>query len=141
MSLLRALILSVVLSSAAMAQAPEPSGRAALIGQWRLVGADLGGRAVPPDQVMNVVVTFESDGRFRDTEGAEASWVVDETKSPNHIDLSHTAGRDAGKTQRCVFEVVGDRLTIVYHIRPDERPVSLTGNPNVAVFVFERRRP
>lgn len=141
MKLALGLFLSIVVGPTAFAQTSPQASAPSLVGQWRLVGANLGGQVVPPAQVMKVTLTFESGGRFRDTEGAEARWVVDASASPNHLDLSHTAGRDAGKQQRPVFEVVGDRLTIVYSVKADERPASLTGNPNVAIFVFERITP
>ena len=143
MKVILGLVLGLALGPLAFAQAAARTSAALLVGQWRIVGAEFAGQAVPSAQVLKVTLTFESGGRFRDSEGAEASWVVDESKSPKTLDLTHTAGRDAGKKQLCVFDVVGDRLTIVYSgpgAKDDERPVALTtaNNQKVVLFVFER---
>jgi uncharacterized protein (TIGR03067 family) len=115
-----------------------------LVGQWRVVSGEFAGQALPPAQLPKAILTFEKDGRFRDAEGAEATWVIDESKSPNMLELVHTAGRDRGQRQLAVFEATGERLTIVFGIpggRDEDRPVRLTtskDNPKLVLFVFER---
>jgi uncharacterized protein (TIGR03067 family) len=116
-----------------------------LVGQWRAVSGEFAGQALPPRDLPTSTLTFEKDGRWRDSDGAEATWITDESTSPKRLELAHTAGRDLGKKQLCVFEVAGDRLTIVFGIPGGTvRPMALKtskDNTNVVLLVFERVKP
>ena len=113
-----------------------------LLGQWRAMSGEFAGQALPPKDIPKATLTFEKDGRWRDSDGAEATWVTDESASPKRLELAHTAGRDRGKKQLCVFEVAGDRLTIVFAIPGGtDRPIAFKtskDNTNVVLLVFER---
>jgi uncharacterized protein (TIGR03067 family) len=115
-----------------------------LLGEWRLVRGSYRGQSLPQSQWPPVVLKVDKDGRWSDTEGMAATWSTDETKKPKTLDLDYTAGRDRGKTQLCVFEVAGDRLTIACGAsggKETDRPngfLTTPDNAKVFVLTFER---
>lgn len=109
-----------------------------LVGDWRAVSGKYQGQALPQSQMPNKPIIFSKDGHWSDTAGAEATWIVDETKLPKALELNYTAGRDRGQRQLCVYGLAGDRLTIAFGIpggREEERPRTVNDS---LVFTFER---
>lgn len=89
------------------------------------------------------VLTFKADGTAGGSDGMGATWTVDDARSPARLDFIHVVGRDAGKTQHCVYAVTGDTLTIVFSVPGqgvDGAPVRLDSShkPMLMLMVLER---
>lgn len=116
------------------------------LGRWRVVRGEALGKPIRQADLPNVMMVFEADGRWRIVENGTfsgaGSWRVDEAASPAALDLIHTSGRDRGKTQLCVFSVVGDTLSVALGVPglPD-RPTKLAsteGPPYTLLLVYLR---
>ena len=124
--------------------AHQQQGPNELLGEWKIVSGSHAGQVIPQSQLPTVVLKIEKDGHWTDPDGMVATWSTDETKKPKTLDLEYTAGPDRGKKQLCVYEVVGDRLTIVMGVpgaKEADRPSSLATTPEktkVVLFNFER---
>jgi uncharacterized protein (TIGR03067 family) len=130
-----------------------PTARAddALDGRWEVVEltrGDVAGKILPSEDVTGVVVfagdrfwfTLESF-QFSDPQ-ASATVTLDASQSPNHMDLTFTAGPDAGKTAKGVYELAGDTLKVcVPAAAPfDDRPTDFTVPEGSTRMLFVLRK-
>jgi uncharacterized protein (TIGR03067 family) len=119
-----------------------------LIGEWRVARGEFGGKPIQASQLPSITIAFHADGRWIGTENGAASgegtWRTDDAAVPAALDLTHTAGRDNGKTQLCVFGVAGDSLTLVLGMTSGaNRPTKLAtaeGPPYTVLYVFVRTK-
>jgi uncharacterized protein (TIGR03067 family) len=130
-----------------------PTARAddALDGRWEVVEltrGDVAGKILPNEDVTGVVV-FAGD-RFRFTlesfqfsdPQASASFTLDTSQTPKQVDLMFTAGPDAGKSAKGVYELAGDTLKIcVPAAAPfDDRPTDFTVPEGSTRMLFVLRK-
>jgi uncharacterized protein (TIGR03067 family) len=138
------LVAGLGIAGATAGVARTQSSDPALVGSWRVVGGEFAGKPLPSSQAPKVTLAFEPGGRWRDTDGSEATWKADPSASPKTLDLTYTAGRDTGTTQLCVYELKADRLSIAFGIPGGkDRPgaVSTTaGNQKVILLILERSK-
>ena len=114
-----------------------------LIGQWQIVSGEFSSQPMPVAQLPKIVIQFDIDRQWSDSEGNGATWSVDASKLPKTLDLTYTKGRDQGKKQLCIYRITEGQLAIVYGIpggneadRPDD--FATKDQPNTVMFIFER---
>jgi uncharacterized protein (TIGR03067 family) len=130
-----------------------PTARAddALDGRWEVVEltrGDVAGKILPSEDVTGIIV-FTGD-RFRFTlesfqfsdPQASATVTLDASQTPKQMDLTFTAGPDAGKTAKGVYELAGDTLKIcVPAAAPfDDRPTDFTVPEGSTRMLFVLRK-
>jgi uncharacterized protein (TIGR03067 family) len=59
----------------------------------------------------------------------EATFAVDPSRSPGTIDYTLTAGPDAGKPQRGIYEFDGELLKICFSAPGEGRPAEFASTP------------
>lgn len=80
--------------------------------------------------------------RVRFNDGDEARLVLGRDGGNKTFDFTPFAGTRAGRETRCIYRLDGDRLTVIWHLGPTERPTRLDGSEmQTAGAVFERRKP
>jgi uncharacterized protein (TIGR03067 family) len=116
-----------------------------LKGNWKTVGMEFGGKAMPKDQIFLFTVTVGADGKSIGKLAEEEfkfTMTVDPTKKPKTINNDHETGNQKGKKQYGIYKVEGDKWTVCMS-PPDaaetDRPKDFTtkDSRNV-IFVFER---
>ncbi len=135
--------LGLLAGASANRAVPEPP-----LGRWRVVRGESLGKPIRQVDLPNATMTFEADGRWFGTENGAASgegaWRVNEALVPATLDLTHTAGLDKGKTQLCIFAVVGDTLSLAFGVPGlGNRPTKLAtteGPPYTLLLVFVRTK-
>jgi uncharacterized protein (TIGR03067 family) len=138
-----ALVLFFPAVASAQSAAPaEPAGNP-LLGEWRAVSAQVEGRDVDVGPMPRPFLKFSADGTASGPEGLGVTWKTDDASSPARLVFSHTAGRDAGATQHCVYELKDDTLTIVFSmpgVGVADAPVRLDSShkPGLLLLVFTR---
>jgi uncharacterized protein (TIGR03067 family) len=108
-----------------------------LIGTWEGLSLDAG--TGPEDATrIGLVVTPERVVMSR-PDGETQVWGdiarVDRSRTPHEINLRGTMGTWLG-----IFQVEGDRLTLVANDPGQPRPAGFRGSPVGALFVFRRKR-
>ncbi len=136
---MRIAALLVVLSAcgAAFAQAQPPNtvtnerkidnkkDDAALQGTWTVTKTS-GFKATPPQELKDLRLTIKGDrmtahyGR----KSAEATFKLDSTTTPRHIDITITDGPEdvKGKTFECIYLLEGNVLHIAFRKPGEKRP-------------------
>jgi uncharacterized protein (TIGR03067 family) len=83
----------------------------AIQGTWTAVSVEQGGEKQPEDKVKDARITFEAGGKASLKHGdkeKQLTYELDATKDPKQITVK---GED-GKTQRGIYKIDGDTLTI-----------------------------
>lgn len=116
----------------------QPTDHQRILGRWRVKSMGLRGRGVPVG-LQQLEIEFKQD-KVRFFEGGKheiATLKLDPTKSPAHIDLEDTTGRQkiAG-----VYEISGDRLRMVWAQTGNKRPTTLKPDKDVDLIVFVLER-
>ena len=114
----------------------------AMEGSWTFVMLEVGGNEVPNEVFTNSRILIDGD-RFRSEtpEGDyEGEFNIDVDVEPHSIDIYFVAGPEAGNTNRGIFEIEGDRLTICLEMSGADRPLSFrtAGSPMVALETLVR---
>ena len=114
----------------------------AMEGTWSFVTLEVGGHDVPPEVFSRSHILIDGD-RFRtDTpEGEyEGEFNIDADATPHQIDLLFVAGPEAGNTNRGIFAMEGDRLTICLEMSGADRPLTFSsaGAPMIALETLSR---
>jgi uncharacterized protein (TIGR03067 family) len=139
----------ILTAAAALLVAADPAqsktDAQAILGTWRIVSAQAGGREVPDDQVPRDQVTFEEktytqknpDGKNVE----EGEYVLDAGKSPKTMDMIVKTGQYAGKKQLCVYELDGDTLKVcAAEPGDDDRPTALDTKAGDRATLFRLKR-
>jgi len=110
-------------------------------GTWEPAGISLGGKPLPAPPKELPTRSFTGDklvtkdpGKKGDLAVEEASFKLDATKEPRHIDI--TRKRD-GRTVRGIYLLDGDTLKVAYHLGGEVRPTKFDGE---GVFVETLKR-
>ena len=103
------------------------------------------GQPAKQDAVRNFEATF--DGRsYTNIVGGklvveEGTYTVDDSSSPKTIDFHITTGPDQGKQQLAIYNLEGERLTMVFsEPGSSERPKSFDPGTSVVKAVFKRAK-
>jgi uncharacterized protein (TIGR03067 family) len=98
-------------------------------GTWAVKAITRNGEAVPDEaaQKLSLVITGgERVVKEGDEVKSKATFTVDATKTPPHMDVTVTDGPLAGKTYPGVYELKGDTFTLCLALEGDTRPDDLT---------------
>jgi uncharacterized protein (TIGR03067 family) len=129
-----------LLASALLAHcASWPAGEA-LVGMWKPVSADLGGRPFPLATMLGWLQLTEDSFAFA---GDKGSYRILSTTTPAQLDIHATEGRHSGRVIPAIFKLEGDQLTVCYQLGTGERPtefVSPTGS-EILLMRYTRVRP
>lgn len=96
----------------------------ALEGTWEFESLEVDGRAMPAPVLTTSRILIDGD-RFRsETPGAtyEGVFNIDVEAKPHGIDIEFVEGPEAGNTNRGIFRLDGDRLTICLDMNGNARP-------------------
>jgi uncharacterized protein (TIGR03067 family) len=120
-----------------------------LEGTWLITSAEKGGKKLPEDILEKIRRTLEIRGdKYKVTilgkvQEEEGTFKTDPKKNPKTIDLMIASGADKGKTQRGIYRLEGDTLTVSV-ARPgvEERPGAFKTEEgsDVTVFVLKRQK-
>jgi uncharacterized protein (TIGR03067 family) len=138
-------LVGLVLTTGALAQAPKPAaqdakgatGAAALEGTWVLTS--INGQPVSDE----LTLTF-AGGKYHQTLGdainERGTIKVDASKKPMTIDLAITEGSDAGKAQLGIIEVTGETIRgSLATPGAGQRPADFTIKDGVIVFAGKKK--
>jgi uncharacterized protein (TIGR03067 family) len=130
-------------------QAGEAGGKAGKIdGTWLVTSIEKGGKKLPGDLLEKFRQTLEFRGEkykvtVLDKVQEEGTFKTDPKKNPKTIDLMITSGRDKDKTQRGIYRLEGDTLTVsMSQPGAEERPgaFSTEEGSTFAVIVLKRQK-
>jgi uncharacterized protein (TIGR03067 family) len=117
-------------------------------GTWKVQSATLGGEEVPPEaaEKMEIVVSGttiaikDADRAGKDGKPEEASFKLDPSKKPAHIDLTPTK-KDDKRTVQGIYEFDGDTLKLCWN-KHGTRPTEFASKPgtDMGMFVLKRAK-
>ncbi len=125
---------------------PKKDDAEAIKGNWAAVSIKSGDQEAPPDDVKAFKLSFDAKtyvNTIGDRAVEEGTFTIDPAKSPKTLDLEIKKGPEEGKKQLAIYELDGDKLTVVLAMPgATERPKSIKpgGDENVIIAVFERSK-
>ena len=130
-----------------VAGAPASDDVEALKGSWSGVSLTQGGKSAPEDLITKFKTKFDGRNYINLAGGEvveEGGYTIDATKTPKTIDFEIRKGEGQGKKQLGIFQIEGDKLTLVVADPGSiDRPKSIKlekTDPYVAV-VLKRAKP
>jgi uncharacterized protein (TIGR03067 family) len=103
-----------------------------LLGTWSLVSEVDSGKERPANQVKNIKLTFEEDGKWKVTNDGkvayEGTFVVDPARKPKSIDYTFTAGQPKGSKFTAIYEVEEDSFKHC-GVSKGQRPTEFESKP------------
>jgi uncharacterized protein (TIGR03067 family) len=136
-----------MLAAMLMIAADDPKKDAeALKGNWTAASIKHAGQALPADQAKTFKLTFDAKtytNKVGDEFLEEGGFTIDPSKTPKTMDFDIKKGPDEGKKQLAIYQLDGDKLTIVAAFPgATERPKSLKPEASAEVIeaVFERTK-
>jgi RNA polymerase sigma-70 factor (ECF subfamily) len=125
-----------------------------LKGQWKAVAAEIGGKALPPEQARATVWqidagTITTQGSTTKNGKAEDVWpfTIDPTQKPAHIDVDGQWGGEKA-VLKGIYKLDGDELTICIIGNDGGRPTEFSSGDLVEghkggylLFKFQREKP
>ena len=108
----------VLLSAAAFIAADEPKkdDAEAIKGSWSAVSLKQGGKSAPDDLIKKFKASFDGKGYTNLVDGdviEVGGYTIDTSKTPKTIDFDIRKGEGQGKKQLAIFQVEGDKLTLI----------------------------
>ena len=98
------------------ADAPPKDDAEALMGSWSALSLTQGGRSAPEDLITKFKTKFDGKNYINTADGQiveEGGYTIDASKMPKTIDFDIRKGEGQGKKQLAVFQIDGDKLTLV----------------------------
>ena len=108
----------VLLSAVAFIAADEPKkdDAEALKGSWSAVSLKQGGKSAPDDLIKKFKASFDGKGYTNLVDGdviEVGGYTIDTSKTPKTIDFDIKKGQGEGKKQLGIFQIEGNKLTLV----------------------------
>jgi uncharacterized protein (TIGR03067 family) len=134
----------VAIASLAMGQTTTGKGDLdALQGVWRVVGGEMQGKVMPPEDIKNMEGQLTIKGssiKWKSSkEEDDGSIAIDPSKSPKHIDIT-AKNLHGGMPIKGIYELKGDDLKICFDPEAAERPTSFKTKEDTraGVLMFKR---
>jgi uncharacterized protein (TIGR03067 family) len=134
---------SVLLIAADAKDDAVKEAKAKLKGTWDVVSMERGGEKEPlPDGIMAQLIIHDDRLTMRDkNESRDASYTIDPTQKPPHIDIVPNEGPDKGKKHLAIYVLDKDDLKICSAEPGEPRPKELASKEGVkAVLVTLKRQ-
>lgn len=126
----RASVVAILLTASLATAADKPGQELVPFqGTWAVEAITKNGTAVPDDHAKRLVLVVKDNARVikdGDEVVSKATFTVDSSKKPKHMDITVSDGPLAGKTYRGIYELKDDTLTICLALEGDKRPDDLT---------------
>lgn len=110
-------------------------------GNWKMTSLTVNGMEAPAEKVQAIRLTVKGDKYTVkvDNRTIELTFKLDAGKKPKTVDLTYDDGDNKGKTNRAIYKLEGDTMTMCRHQQPDqERPKDFDSkagsNLNLAVW-------
>jgi uncharacterized protein (TIGR03067 family) len=132
----------LVTAAALRAWAAIPGDDAqAVQGNWQLIAAELGGRAMP-DALVKIVRMKLADGRYEVTAESPdvGTYTLEPAVQPKRMTVTGTEGPNRGKTFPAIYEVEGDTLRICYDLSGAKRPNEFKTAAGTKLYLATYRR-
>src|SRR5262249_13678412 len=116
---------------------------ARLQGSWAVVRMEEKGSNAPDDLLGELAVEIKGDRISVTTKGTpliEFRYVLDPTKSPRAIDLTHLWGDEKGKTELAIYEVQGDTARFCVGEKERPRAFGTSKDDDRTLFVIRRKK-
>jgi uncharacterized protein (TIGR03067 family) len=115
---MRLAIAAMLLFSAQLvtADAQTKNDAEELKGNWTAKSLKQGGKAAPEDLIAKFQTRFDGKNYKNVADGQvveEGTYTIDSSKTPKTIDFDIKSGESQGKKQLAIFQVEGDKLTLV----------------------------
>lgn len=106
-------------------------------GTWIPSSATLSGKEFP-EEIRKSIRLVVKDGKYNATVGKNedrGSVRIDPTAKPKTLDITSADGPTKGMTILCIYERVGDRLTVCYDLSGKNRPTEFVSTPGTPRFL------
>jgi uncharacterized protein (TIGR03067 family) len=113
-----------------------------LVGTWIPTQAELGGIALPDEDLARIKLLIGED-RYKvivDGRIDQGTLKVDKSRIPKTMEIVGTKGPNEGKTILAIYEVVGDNLTICYDLSGQAFPEDFESKPGTQLYLVNYQR-
>ena len=131
-------------SSSSRGNKPDDAAAAdlkALVGKWKLVKAEIGGK---DSLALFKELKFEiaEGGKYTLELGVkdEGTFTVDPSKKPAEMEIKGTDGPTKGKTIKAIYKIDGDTVTICYGLGGGDRPTKFETKEGTKLFLAVYKR-
>jgi uncharacterized protein (TIGR03067 family) len=138
----KALLGVLVLGLAIAADEKKPDDvKDKLKGTWTIVAMEVGGMKAPEEFLKGQTITFEGDKMtHKEKDKIEpATYKIDASKKPGHLDMTLLEGADKGKTVKMIFQLDGDTLKIAGKMKPEDRPAGFD-DKDIMIITMKREK-
>ena len=116
-------------------------------GNWSAISLTQAGRSAPEDLISKFKTSFDGKNYTNTADGQvveEGGYTIDASKMPKTIDFDIKKGEGQGKKQLAIFQIEGDKLTLVVaEPGSPDRPKSIKPEKTDSVIevVLKRAKP
>ena len=113
-----------------------------LEGVWVAAEAELAGVKLPVESLKNWKLTLKTD-QYQFENGKEAdqgTWSLDNSKTPQAMDIIGTEGPNKGKTILAICQVSKEGMKICYDLGGKSRPTEFLTKPGTPLFLVNYQR-
>src|SRR5262249_23260661 len=139
----KALLGVVVFGLALAADEKKPDDvKDKLKGTWTIVALEADGKKLSEDLVKGQTMTFDADKVTHEEKGKKepATFKIDPSQKPGHLDMTPTEGPDKDKTVKMIFQLDGDTLKIAASTKEGgERPKSFD-DKGIMIITLKREK-
>lgn len=137
---------TIILRAADEVRPAAKSDKELLQGTWRVVGLVRNGDAVPDDDVKEAAISMRFAGEIatlaKGDRSKNASFTVDETKTPRQMVITPNEGPEKGKARAHIYELSGDKLKMAFRIGDDtSAPADFAQGDGLGMMTLERQKP
>jgi uncharacterized protein (TIGR03067 family) len=111
-------------------------------GNWSPLAAEMGGESLPIE-TMPATRLIINGNEYTATIGMitdRGSLRVDESVTPNEMDITGADGPNEGLTIPTIYELNGDTLKVCYALDGQERPTEFKTSPDRQLFLVTYKR-
>jgi len=137
---------AVMLRAADEAKPAAKSDKELLQGTWRVVGMVRNGDAMPEDDLKEAAMSMRFAGEIatlaKGDRSKDASFTLDETKTPRQIVITPKDGPEKDKPRTNIYELNGDTLKMAFRIGDDTAaPADFAQGDGLGLMTLERQKP
>jgi uncharacterized protein (TIGR03067 family) len=113
-----------------------------VIGKWKIMEAEFGGKQLPATEFENLVLELDETSYQLIEQRVIDSGVIDmvDDASPAALTITGVFGPNKGKTFHCIYKFEGDQMVMCYNLGGGSRPTTFETLKNTLLYLVRYQR-